>query len=156
MARRQAFLYLERATRGLKKTPVSTVRGCSLPMPRAICLRLRQSGQYVFFFRNAQVAAATFIVMATIIRKKQQKKRRKRRLMVCSAELCLVRCEADSTGIHLTHSSERDTFEHCSKTDKHTARLTFNPGIHSPKQNQGFAKRHLQRQPRTVDTGLNT
>ncbi|KAG8263501.1 hypothetical protein J6590_032191 [Homalodisca vitripennis] len=40
-------------------------------------------------------------------------------------ELCLVRCEADSAGIHLTHSSERGTFEHCSKTDKHTAHLTL-------------------------------
>ncbi|KAG8287025.1 hypothetical protein J6590_047002 [Homalodisca vitripennis] len=70
--------------------PVSTVRGCSLPMPRAICLRFRCGG-----------------------------------LLVCSAELCLVRCEADSAGIHLTHSSERGTFEHCSKTDKHTAHLTL-------------------------------
>ncbi|KAG8285603.1 hypothetical protein J6590_077027 [Homalodisca vitripennis] len=40
-------------------------------------------------------------------------------------ELCLVRYEADSAGIHLTHKSERGTFEHCSKTDKHTARLTL-------------------------------
>ncbi|KAG8306689.1 hypothetical protein J6590_041297 [Homalodisca vitripennis] len=70
---------------------------------------------------NAQVAAAAFIVMATTIRKKLQKKLRKPRC----AELCLVRCEADSAGIHLTHSSERGTFEHCSKTDKHTAHLTL-------------------------------
>ncbi|KAG8248032.1 hypothetical protein J6590_048338 [Homalodisca vitripennis] len=41
---------------------------------------------------------------------------------------CLVWCEADSAGIHLTHSSERGTFEHCSKTDKHTAHLTLCDG----------------------------
>ncbi|KAG8316368.1 Small subunit (SSU) processome component [Homalodisca vitripennis] len=46
-------------------------------------------------------------------------------LLFCGAELCLVRCEADSAGIHLTHSSERGTFEHRSKTDKHSARLTL-------------------------------
>ncbi|KAG8249769.1 hypothetical protein J6590_012074 [Homalodisca vitripennis] len=88
---------------------------------------------------NAQVAAAAFIVMATIIRKNNRKSDvnpvggsknlsksfRCGGLLVCSAELCLVRCEADSAGIHLTHSSERGTFEHCSKTDKHTARLTL-------------------------------
>ncbi|KAG8328806.1 hypothetical protein J6590_101231 [Homalodisca vitripennis] len=90
---------------------------------RTTHIRSEDSRDNMFFFysRNAQVAAAAFIVMATIIRKKQQKKRRKPRC----AELCLVWCEADSAGIHLTHSSERGTFEHCSKTDKHTAHLTL-------------------------------
>ncbi|KAG8274701.1 hypothetical protein J6590_102071 [Homalodisca vitripennis] len=46
-------------------------------------------------------------------------------LLVCNAELYLVRCEADSAGIRLTHRSKRGTFEHCSKTGKHTARLTL-------------------------------
>ncbi|KAG8279342.1 hypothetical protein J6590_107738 [Homalodisca vitripennis] len=88
---------------------------------RTTRIRSEDSRDNVFFSRNAQFAAAAFIVMATISRKKQQKKRRKPRC----AELCLVRCEADSAGIHLTHKSERGTFEHCSKTDKHTARLTL-------------------------------
>ncbi|KAG8254131.1 hypothetical protein J6590_015009 [Homalodisca vitripennis] len=43
------------------------------------------------------------------------------RFIGLQCRMCLVWCEADSAGIHLTHNSERGTFEHCSKTDKHTA-----------------------------------
>ncbi|KAG8250051.1 hypothetical protein J6590_005445 [Homalodisca vitripennis] len=79
---------------------------------RTTRIRSEDSQDNMFIFsRNAQVAAAGFIVMATIIRKKNNRKSD-------------VNPE-DSAGIHLTHSSERGTFEHCSKTDKHTAHLTL-------------------------------